>query len=138
MCLYFERLQWKSLSSSNSDYSIFFSFFTNDEMLKWCLWRRKVCFHQFRNEIGSLKMILYLFIDISCLHVNVNCEYWLYHAIMNHRGLLPLEKKIDPGIYNYTREDTMADPSSLRHPFFTLISQNSSTHRHRSFDESFF
>ena len=51
------------------------------------------------------------------------------------QGLAPArKKKIDPSTYNYTREDTMADPSSLRPPFFTLFSLNSSTHRHRSFD----
>ena len=76
--IYFERFQWKSLSSSKSDYSIFFHF--SQFMLKWCLWRKKVCVHQCRNEIRIFEMISYLFIDISCLHVNVNCEYWLYHA----------------------------------------------------------
>ena len=55
--------------------------------------------------------------------------------MVESQGLAPARKKnIDPSTYNYTREDTMADPSSLRPPFFTLFSLNSSTHRHRSFD----
>ena len=36
------------------------------------------------------------------------------------QGLAPARIKIDPSTYNYTREDTMADPSSIRPLFFTL------------------
>ena len=57
----------------------------------------------------------------------ISCNY-------EPQGLAPARKKIDPGIYTYTREDTMAEPSSLRPPFFTLFSQNSSTHRDMSFN----
>ena len=33
-----------------------------------------------------------------------------FNAVL-HRGLLPLEKNIDPSTFNYTKGDTMADPS---------------------------
>ena len=54
---------------------------------------------------------------------NIFCLGPLKLLNTDYRGLLPLEKKIDPSTYNYTREDTMAYPSSLRPPFFTLFSK---------------
>lgn len=88
----------------------------------------------------SVPLIKILQLSSNCNELTYLISYYHTHQLCAHshsEGTAPARKNYDPRTYNQTREDAMADPSSLRPPVFTFTNQTY-THRRRSFDQCFF